>query len=76
MHIHTHTHKKWHGFPRHPRGTMPRRVPVFLHGGDPQEAYTMPYVLKHMENLRKQKGYRHAIYYCRYHFITIFNWNC
>jgi len=42
--------REWYGFPRHPRGTMPRRVPVFLHGGDPQEAYTMPHVLRRMEN--------------------------
>jgi len=36
-------HKERHGFPRHPGGTVPGRVPVFLHGGNPQEAYTMPH---------------------------------
>lgn len=41
---------KWHGFPRHPGGTVPGRVPVFLHGGNPQEAYTMPHVQRRVEN--------------------------
>lgn len=40
---------------------MPGRVPVFLHGGNPQEAYTMPhaYLVGRVENqwetIRKQK---------------------
>jgi len=29
---------------------VPGRVPVFLHGGNPQEAYTMPHVLRRVEN--------------------------
>lgn len=63
-------HNERHGFPRHPGGTMPGRVPVFLHGGNPQEAYTMPHAylvdVWKIIQLRKQKDYTsQLLLYCQ-----------
>lgn len=66
-------HKERHGFPRHPGGTVPGRVPVFLHGGNPQEAYTMPhaYFSRRVENntIAKTEGLYVAI-------IALLSINC